>query len=148
MNTLELETYMKADSLISSYYGGVVPKDLLPLQTVKPSFYVVNLDTSDKAGSHWIVMFHRDDKMTEYFDPLGKKPDEEFVSYLTLQSQHYIFNNRRCQSRVSNLCGQYCLFYCYFRSRGYSMQDILGMFDENNLLYNDQLVYFFYQYTK
>ena len=71
--------------------------------------------------------------MTVCFDPLGKKPDEDFVSYLTLQSEHYSFNNKRCQSHVSNLCGQYCLFCCYFRSRGYSMQDILGVFDENNL---------------
>ena len=132
MNKLELETYMTADCRISSDYGGMVPKDFLSLQTVKPSFYMINQDTSDIAGSHWIAMFH--DTMTEYLDPLVKTPDEEFVSYLTLQSERYIFNNRRSQCRVSNLCRQYCLFYCYFRSRGYSMQDILGMFDESNLL--------------
>ena len=43
-----------------------MPKEFLPLQTVKSNFYVVNLDTSDKAGKHRRVMFHRDDKAMEY----------------------------------------------------------------------------------
>ena len=62
---------MKADPWIVRYYGGVVPKDLLPCSPMKPSFYIVNQDTSEKVGSHWIVMFQLDNKISEYFDPLG-----------------------------------------------------------------------------
>ena len=51
MNTPELEAYMKSDSWILKHYSGVLPKDFLPLKTVKPSFYVVNTDTSDKVGT-------------------------------------------------------------------------------------------------
>ena len=65
-----------------------------------------------------------------------------------LQSLSYQQNQKRCQNYASNLYGQFCLFYCYFRSRAYFMQHILYMFDENNLMYNDQLGYFFYEYTK
>ena len=139
---------MKADPWIARYYGGVVPKDLLPRTAVKPSFYIVNQDTSEKFGSHWIVMFQLDNKISEYFDPLGKEPDSDFMTYMTLQSQSYQFNEKRCQNYLSNLCGQYCLFYSYFRARGYSMKDILAMFNEQDWLYNDQMVYFFYEYTQ
>ena len=147
MNTHELESYMKADPWIARYYGGVVRKDLLPCSPMKPSFYIVNQDTSEKVGSHWIVMFQLHNKISEYFDPLGKEPDSDFRVYMTLQSRSYQFNDKRCQNYQSNLCGQYCLVYCYFRARGYSMTDILDMFNEKDLVYNDQMVYFFYEYT-
>ena len=148
MDTVELENYMKADAWISKSYSGVVPKDMLPEKPDKPSFYIVNQDTSEKAGSHWIVVFAVDKKISKYFDPLGKMPDSYFQNYLSLQSLSYRYNSKRCQNYGSNICGQYCLFYCYFRSRGYSMEDILNMFEENDLMYNDQLVYYFYKYTQ
>ena len=148
MDTVQLELYMKMDSRIAEYYGGVLPRDHLPTSPVKPSFYIVNQDESSEAGSHWIVVFMRDNKLTEHFDPLGKVPDQHFKDYMSFQSRNYMYNTKRCQNYLSNLCGQYCLFYCYFRAREYSMQDILDMFNENDLVYNDQLVYFFYEYTK
>ena len=138
---------MKTDRQIAKYYGGVLAKDLLPDTAVKPGFYIVNQDPSNKEGSHWIVMFVCNNQITEYFDPLGKAPLTYFRDYMRLQSQIYQYNMKRCQNYFSNLCGQYCLFYCYFRARSYAMQDILDMFDEKDLVYNDQVVYFFYQYT-
>ena len=147
MDTEQLEKYMKADKWITEIYGGVFPKDLLPHSPERPSLFIVNLDKSDQPGSHWVVVFVVDRKISEYFDPLGKVPDTDFKNYLTQQSRSYRYSDKRCQNYASNICGQYCLFYCYFRARGYSMQHILNMFDENNLLYNDQLVYYFYEYT-
>ena len=47
MDTNELETYMKQDSKISKYYGGVLPKDFVPLRPTRPSLFIVNQDTSD-----------------------------------------------------------------------------------------------------
>ena len=121
---------------------------MLPKMPDKPALFIVNTDTSDKPGSHWIVVFVKDCKISEYFDPLGKSPDGYFSNYLSEQSKSYSYNTKRCQNYGTNICGQYCLFYCYFRARGYSMEDIVKMFDENDLVYNDQLVYFFYEYTK
>ena len=147
MDTFQLEMYMKTDPEISRCYGGVVAKDLLPEYPRKPSFYIVNQDTSEKAGSHWIAVNMVDDELTEYFDPLGKEPDNYLKDYMSSQSKSYQYNTKRCQNYISNICGQYCLFYCYFRAREYSMQDILDMFEKNDLRYNDQLIYFFYKYT-
>ena len=96
MDTRVLEIYMKSDPNICKYYGGVVPKDFLPLKPARPSLYIVNEDTSDKAASHWIVVFldGNEDRLAECFDPLGKEPDLGFKNYLTLQSNKYMFNNQ------------------------------------------------------
>ena len=67
MDTSELEQYMLKDPYISLLYGGVVPKDLLPKNSAKQKMYIVNLDKSDKQGSHWIALFLCDDKLTEYW---------------------------------------------------------------------------------
>ena len=148
MDTLQLQNYIKEDQLVSRYFRGIFPKDLLSQTTEYPSLYIVNHDTSEKAGSHWIVLFVQNEAITEYFDPLGNIPDKYIANYMMVQSKTFMYNVKRCQNFRSNLCGQYCLFYCYFRSRGYLMQDILSMFNEKDLEYNDQLVYYFYKYTK
>ena len=94
-----------------------------------------------------MIYLGEEGELAEYFDPLGKDPDTDFQNYLTLQSKGYMFNTQRCQNYMSNLCGQYCLFYCYFRARGRGMGTIFNIFDKSNLYYNDQLVFHFYQYT-
>ena len=103
MNTLELESYIKADPWIARFYGGVVPKDLLPCSQMKLSFYIINQDTSEKVGSPWIVMFQLDNTISEYFEPLGKEPDSDFKTHMTLQSHSYQFNDKRCQNYLSNV---------------------------------------------
>lgn len=52
METSELESYMLNDPHIASIYGGVVPKDMLPNNVEKPKIFIVNLDKSNKKGSH------------------------------------------------------------------------------------------------
>ena len=146
MDTSELKEYMLKDPCISLMYGGVVPKDLLPKDSPKQKLYIVNLDKSNKQGSHWITLFLCNDKVTEYFDPLGKEPDEFIKRFMENESTCYINNTKQCQSSLSNTCGQFCLFYCFFRSRGQSMGGILEYF-KTNLLYNEALVHEFYALT-
>ena len=68
METSELKSYMINDPCISLMHGGVLKNG------PKQKMYIVNLDESNKEGSHWITLFLRNDIVTEYFDPLGKKP--------------------------------------------------------------------------
>ena len=84
----------------------MLPRDLLPTSPVKPSFYVVNQDESSEAGSHWIVVFMQDNKITEYFDPLGKVPDQHLKDYMSFQSRSYLYNRKRkiiSQTCVGNI---------------------------------------------
>ena len=139
MDTSELEKYMLNDPCIASLYGGVVPKDILPEEVQKPKLYIVNLDESSKKGSHWISLFLLNNAVSEYFDPLGHSPDTFVEKYMEKQSTCYLSNVKQCQSSFSNSCGKLCLFYCYFRSRGKSLGEILDYF-KNNVLYNEAFI--------
>ena len=145
MNTFQLKQYMQKDTFIKEIYGGVLPRDKLPLCVKKPQIYIINTDPSDKPGTHWITIFLEEDYI-EYFDSIGTPPETEFENFLILNAPQYKYNCKRIQNYGSDLCGQYCLLYSYFRCRGYSFEKILAMFSEN-LLLNDVKVDYFYHIT-
>jgi hypothetical protein len=46
--------------------------------------FILNLDTSDKSGSHWVGVYidANDDKSVEYYDSFGKDPPERLMKDL------------------------------------------------------------------
>ena len=144
MNTSQLENYMKSDPYISKLYGGVVAVDQLPLLPSKPSVYIVNCDPIALPGSHWVVVYI--DNVCEHFDSAGIKPRPDFEQYLVLQGSPYMYNNQRVQDFTSDTCGLFCLFYCYFRCRGYSFAAIMNMFSDY-LMLNEVVVKAFFVST-
>ena len=145
LNTLELAHYMQSDPVISKFYGGVLALDQLQYCNSRNKVYIVNLDTSSEPGSHWICIFTLD--TPEYFDPAGLPPVDEIFQYLVFLGPKYLTNTSRVQSFVSSSCGVFCLFYCYYRCRGYSFSDIMSVFSDE-LLVNEVLVTSFYEDTK
>lgn len=142
MNTAQLERYMLNDVFIRQYYGGVLAADQLPLVVRKPTIYIVNTDPIALKGEHWLVLF-MDNDLCEHFDSAGFPPRQDFEVYLTAKGPDYLYNTERVQHVDSNTCGLFCLFYAYFRCRGFSMLEIMSMFSEN-LLINEVLVKTFY----
>ena len=61
---------------------GVYPIDLIHQDLPTPLISIVNLDSSEKKGSHWIVL-HYQRKHVEYFNSLGKQPKKEIHNILT-----------------------------------------------------------------
>jgi hypothetical protein len=51
-------------------------------------------------------------------------------------------NAKRLQSSDTTVCEQYCLFYLMWKTRIYTMEKIVNMFDKNYHL-NDQFVYYY-----
>jgi len=146
MNTNQLIDYMLKDQYIRRYFGGVCPRDRLPLYVRdQPKIFIVNTDPLEKPGEHWIAVWM--DVIGEHFDSIGKKPEKDFEHFLILNSVNYKYNDRKVQSSYSKTCGQFCLFYCYHRCRGYCFEEILAMFSDN-LLDNEIKVVRFYERTK
>ena len=76
----------------------------------------------------------------EYFDSLADEPQKEFQKFLSQNSHNgYSVNTRRVQSYESNTCGQFCLYYAYFRSRDIPMDVIVKSFSYD-YAYNDCMV--------
>ena len=144
MNTQELQQYMLRDEYIRQFYGGVIAIDQLPLFVCKPKVFIVNSDPISLPGTHWYAIYM--DKINEHFDSAGFKPSETMEVYLIAKGPKYRYNSKRVQAFYSKSCGLFCLFYCYFRCRGFTFSQIMNMFSDN-LKLNEILVQHFYELT-
>ena len=146
LNTLELASYMLKDPFIRQQYGGVLAIDQLPIFVQKtPKIFIVNTDISSKPGTHWFVMYVTG--TCEHFDPAGLPTLPASEQFLTQHSKQYLINTQRVQDYDTYTCGLFCLFYSFFRCRGFSFVEIMQMFHEN-LAVNAEIVKHFYKITK
>ena len=150
MNSTTIEKILKSDRRTKTVFGGVYASDKLPEKVDRyPKAFVANVDTSDKPGSHWITFWFESPEQSEFWDPLGQKPNtytSSFVSFLARNSSAWIYNQRTVQSAFSNVCGHFCIYYIFYRCRNVSMSTIMYKFT-SNLEQNDKLVASFIRKT-
>jgi len=86
-----------------------------------PAFFIVNIDSSDEEGSHWIALGIFKESV-EIFDTLGFKIFKwKSIPCTLLKFLHRIIGQRslriskRLQGPESILCGYYCIFYVLMR---------------------------------
>ena len=139
MNTLQLESVLAKDVHVGPMLQGVYALDRVP--RLKPGCYVVNTAPASHPGRHWIALFVRDREI-EYFDSYGRAP----LPVLEQQGKdrEWRHNPVLLQSPLTSVCGQYCIYYLLYRTRGVSLKTILHDFDVD-VDSNDQLVYDFVQ---
>lgn len=132
MNSNQLSVILKNDKHTKHVFKGVYPSDRIPMVDTFPCSYVINSEPHYQQGLHWLVMhFPSKDDNAEFFDSYGNAPDYYsrcFVDYFHENSFKYTYNTVCLQDNSSRVCGQYCVFYIYYRSRGYEMSEIVSMF--------------------
>jgi len=67
-----------------------------------------------------------------YFDPFHK----QFIKFMNSHSETWTFNDTVLQPPFSSVCGQYCVYYLLYKSRGFATSEIVSRFS-NNLFEND-----------
>lgn len=142
MNSEEIDLLLKKNlSDDKEYFGGVFASDTLPnpKKITKLSAFVVNIDPSTKAGSHWVGIIINPLQENIYFDSYGYKP---FVkSIQDFLGDRYIFNEQQLQHPLSTTCGEWCIFFilCYLNKHNLSC--IKDYFKNSpDLLLNDYAV--------
>ena len=129
MKTLDVEESLMSDEMTRMIAGGVDAADQLP-RTIpyRPLLYIANTNQHFRPGRHWVVFYFGEEHIG-YFDPLGKEPNNIIEDYLTLIGPNgYLRNVKRVQGARSVICGQFCLYYTYFKSRDMSVNTILSSF--------------------
>ena len=120
--------------------------------TQYPTFLIVNTDSSQMKGSHWLAIGVFKTSI-EIFDPLGFTIfNWSRVPCSLLDFLHRMSVTRRVQvsSRVqpsnSHLCGFYCIFYLILRSF-VSMRTVNSFFCllHSKLYKNDSILYKFFK---
>jgi len=129
--------------LCGNQFLGVFPWTQLPTdELVKPCLFVANTDCHHLPGVHWVAIYIGRDGVGEYLDSYGRVPDLHFQQFMNLHCSRWTYNVKQLQHVASELCGHYCIFFCAYRSVGFSMTTIMSWFTRNTRA-NDALVYKF-----
>lgn len=89
------------------FFRGVFMRDRLPKKPWKRENIIVNLDSYNSRGTHWVALRILPNR-AYYFNSFGNlSPPPEIVQYCS--NRPIYFNKRRYQSFNSNQCGQLCV---------------------------------------
>ena len=117
---------------------GCFAEDELESLTLRklPCYLIVNIDSSNLEGSHWIALGLFQDRL-EIQDPLGftifnwaRVPCKLMKFCHLYGSRRKILVAKRVQPSLSVLCGFYCIYYVIFRQI-FSMRKIQSVFGAN-----------------
>lgn len=134
MDSITIEKILNLGSRTSKIFKGCFPCDLLP-QPEKldyPAALIINLETHQFEGSHWVAVFaHGLEKEVYYFDSLAlpiKKTIADFLGAFP----NLIKNSHAYQNLFSHTCAHYCICFIYFLSIGYEFNNFLNMLSKQN----------------
>ena len=117
---------------------GALPSDFYKLHrlnyktlaSIRQFAAVLNLDTHNQPGSHWVAFFvDNKSKTLEYFDSAGKQPNTYIRKFLDKLSKNYfkkyrlLINNKKHQKHNSE-CGVYATYYIIQRLKGHTFDQI------------------------
>lgn len=104
---------------------GVFPKDKLPPESSGTSCtFIVNTDSSNLPGQHWIAVYVRTSKEGFVFDSFGQSPPLQVQHWMNIRGISWTCNMRQVQSHESTLCGAYCIYFIWFATSN-SLKDEL-----------------------
>lgn len=145
LTTQQLDYLARQDPYLEPIFRGVFASDQLPKEKDRRerSAYIVNVDTHDKPGSHWISIFVEKDQC-QVFDSYGipikwYKPSP-FVNWAFNRYYYVSSNSGQFQATDSNTCGHYALFYLFTRARGKTLGDFIEQFKYQQYVDNDHRI--------
>ena len=113
------------------HFTGVFMRDTLPQYPFNIECGIVNLNTSDQSGSHW-VCYYRNGSDIIYFDSYGQLTPVEIQRYLKTgnefkRGKEVIQRNTDIVQVVNtSVCGHHCLFVLKSLTNGEKFQSILN----------------------
>jgi len=138
MNNFEIE------KLLRDYPVTVCCANELPATIKKrPRTFIVNTDTCDQSGTHWVTFHFPRDGPVEFFDSAGNAVEvyhHRFMNVLLANGPSFLYTKNRLQPVQTNTCGLYAIYYTVRRYRNESMEDILKKISVTRLEDNDRQV--------
>jgi hypothetical protein len=131
MDTFQIRNMLRSDDIVRTILLGVIPINHLPRVSFRPAALIINLDTSDMPGSHWVSLYFYD-SCCDFFDSYGRPPNEILTEYMLKFSNKIFFNNKPVQALLTSTCGQHCIFFLFWRARSVPMSNIVGILDIYN----------------
>ena len=132
LSNFDLEKW--TDDLGIKHFRTIFSRDRLPDQIRNKECGIINPDSIEGEGTHWVCYRNLDENMTEYFDPFGLIMPHEIRHCLLTSGKKVILSQDEIQNRNTVRCGYWCLYYLIERQKGKSILDVIYHedFDEDN----------------
>ena len=104
-----------------------------------PHTLIINTDSSNLPGKHWIAIYLTTSGQGEVMDSYGILPPTTVQRWLNEHTQNWISNPYLIRPPESDSCGQFCAYYLIRRSQSDSMCSVLADFT-SDLYRNERLV--------
>jgi hypothetical protein len=142
MNTHQIDEALRIRC--RGQFLGVYACDTLPrvLPTKRPLLLICNTDPLHKPGTHWVAISIENHNKGDFFDSFGRQPEIIFKRFMNKHCSSWSFNEKQLQSAASRFCGQYCVFYCLYRSINVTAKNVVKCFTNDTGL-NDWMVHNF-----
>ncbi len=111
-------------------FRGVFMRDRLSKRPHKHECGIMNFNTSNQSGSHWVAWFKNGSNRI-YFDSFGCITPDELQRYMKTKREYkdnilcIHRNTDQIQKANTQICGQICLYILKELSAGRKYQDIL-----------------------
>ena len=127
-------------------FNGVYSRNNLPKS--KNGAYVINLDHSENTGTHWVVIFLKEDEVI-YFDSFGVEyiPKEimEKIEHSFLGNKNIKTSIFRIQDYNSIMCGYFCILFFEYMLNNKSLTDFTNLCSPWNFEKNDEIIKKYFQ---
>ena len=137
LTNFEIQEYFKDEKR----FNGVFSRNNLP--KLKNGAYVINLDHNKNTGTHWIVIFMKNNEVI-YFDSFG-------VEYIAKEMREKIGNRNiktnifRIQDNNSTMCGYFCILFIEYMLNNKTLTDFTNLFSPWNFEKNDDIIKTYFQ---
>jgi hypothetical protein len=152
MNTSELRRALECNSSTSTHDIIVASAEYIPPHNkilLGPSGYIINTDTSQYSGRHWVAIWISDDGTCEFFDSYSHAPSHyereiKLIPYIEERFGRIAeYNRKNLQHSSTAVCGHYAMYFIFRKTKGCSMSAIVKPFDSRTLMENDKSIYAF-----
>ena len=135
---------LTVESPLKDYPATVCCADELPAHVgVRPRSFIVNTDTCDRGGSHWVAFNFPLVEPAEFFDSLENAPEtyhRRFAIVLIVNGSQCYYCSTQIQPDDTDTWGLHCLYYFKRRHRGMELPDIVKDFSTVDLKGNEDKI--------
>lgn len=131
-----LETIL--NNILGDSFGGVFSKG--EIITFRDDKYFVYNDAEKPHPGHFISLYYKD-KTLYVFDSLAKKNIPIYLRQRIGKVVNIV--KRRLQSTYTQICGLYCIYFCWKHFKKYTFKQIMSPFS-HSFDHNDRLLYIWY----
>lgn len=144
MNNVQIEKALGKNAITGKTFRGVFPPDYLPAKTLATGeSLVVNYCLLKSGGCHWLAILRPGPGQIEIFDSSGiatHVTNPNINKFVMKHGLKVVYNRKPLQDFDSSVCGQHVILYIFLRCIKISRQNILSLYEENNLKLNDKIV--------